>query len=391
MRRIAVVSVARSDYGIYRPLLRRIAASETLELMLVAGGMHLASEFGNTVREIEVDGFTVAARVPMTPARDDPESIARAMGLGADRFARVYRDLAPDLIVVLGDRYEMHAAAVAAVPFLIPIAHIAGGALSAGAIDDGFRHSMTKLAQVHFVETEVYRQRVVQMGEEPWRVHLTGALNLDNLQDFTPLPTAELNRRFGLALDPADPPFLVTFHPVTREYEETDRYMSDLLAALGQSGRPVVFTHPNADTGGRAIIEMIEAFVRETPRAASVPHLGTFGYFSLMSHSAAMVGNSSSGIVEAASFRLAVVNIGARQAGRLVPANVIHCAPERDGIARALTRATSAEFRAGLQGLVNPYGDGRAAPRMVDMLESLDLDDPRLIQKQFYEADRTAP
>ncbi len=391
MRRIAVVSVARSDYGIYRPLLRRIAASKALELMLVAGGMHLASEFGNTVREIEVDGFTVAARVPMTPARDDPESIAQAMGLGADRFARVYRDLAPDLIMVLGDRYEMHAATVAAVPFLIPTAHIAGGALSAGAIDDGFRHSMTKLAQVHFVETEVYRQRVVQMGEEPWRVHLTGALNLDNLQDFTPLPTAELNRRFGLALDPADPPFLVTFHPVTREYEETGRYMSDLLAALGQSGRPVVFTHPNADTGGRAIIEMIEAFVRETPRAVSVPHLGTLGYFSLMSHSAAMVGNSSSGIVEAASFRLAVVNIGARQAGRLVPANVIHCAPERDGIARALTRATSAEFRAGLQGLANPYGDGRAAPRMVDVLESLDFDDPRLIQKQFYEADRTAP
>jgi UDP-N-acetylglucosamine 2-epimerase (non-hydrolysing)/GDP/UDP-N,N'-diacetylbacillosamine 2-epimerase (hydrolysing) len=391
MRRIAVVSVARSDYGIYRPLLRRIAASETLELMLVAGGMHLAPEFGNTVREIEGDGFPVAARVPMTPARDDPESIAQAMGLGTDRFARVYRELAPDLIVVLGDRYEMHAAAVAAVPFLIPIAHIAGGALSAGAIDDGFRHSMTKLAQVHFVETDVHRQRVVQMGEEPWRIHLTGALNLDNLQDFTPLPTAELKRRFGLAFDPADPPLLVTFHPVTREYEETGRYMSDLLAALGQCRDPVLFTHPNADTGGRAIIELIEAFVRETPRAASVPHLGTLGYFSLMHHSAAMVGNSSSGIIEAASFRLPVVNIGARQAGRLAPANVIHCPPERDGIARAIVRATSAEFRAGLQSLVNPYGDGRAAPRMVDVLESLDLDDPRLIQKQFYETDWITP
>lgn len=385
MRRIGVVTVARSDYGILRPLLRRIDQAPNLELSLVAGGMHLAPEFGNTIDEIVTDGFEIAHSAEFLSPSDRPGDIARSMGRGTIRFAEAYERLRPDLLVVLGDRFEMQAAALAAVPFLIPIAHIAGGALSGGAIDDAFRHAITKLSSLHFVETEPYAKRVVQMGEEPWRVHTTGALGLDNLNEVERLSLDELNRRFDLGLDADDPPLLVTFHPVTREYAETRRYMEALLAALEACSHPLVFTYPNADTNGRVIIEMIEAFVQDHPRARCVPHFGTVGYFSLMKHAAAMVGNSSSGIVEAASFKLPVVNIGTRQAGRLAPGNVVTTGSGRDEILDGIRKATAPDFRDGLKALVNPYGDGRAAERMVEVLRSVELGTSRLIQKRFHD------
>ncbi len=385
MRRICVVTVARSDYGILRPLLRCIEEASDLDLLLVAGGMHLAPEFGDTITEIRADGFEIAQTAEFLLPSDRPGDIARSMGRGTIRFAEAYEQLRPDLLVVLGDRFEMQAAALAAVPFLIPIAHIAGGALSGGAIDDAFRHAITKLSSLHFVETETYRRRVVQMGEEPWRVHLTGALGLDNLNAVDRLSLKELNRRFDLQLEKGDPPLLVTFHPVTREYSETRRHMEDLLAALDAWGHPIVFTYPNADTNGRVIIDMIEAFLHERPRARCVPHFGTQGYFSLMAQAAAMVGNSSSGIVEAASFKLPVVDIGTRQQGRLAPENVIHTGAGRDEILDGIRRATAPTFRDGLQALVNPYGDGRAAGRMVDVLRAVELGTPRLIQKAFHD------
>ncbi len=385
MRRICVITVARSDYGILRPLLRCIEEAADLELLLVAGGMHLAPEFGDTIAEIRADGFEIAQTAEFLLPSDRPGDIARSLGRGTIRFAEAYEQLRPDLLVVLGDRFEMQAAALAAVPFLIPIAHIAGGALSGGAIDDAFRHAITKLSSLHFVETEIYRQRVVQMGEEPWRVHMTGALGLDNLNAVDRLPLQELNSRFDLGLEEGDPPLLVTFHPVTREYPETRRHMEDLLSALDACGHPIIFTYPNADTNGRIIIEMIEAFLREHPRARCVPHFGTQGYFSLMAQAAAMVGNSSSGIVEAASFKLPVVDIGARQQGRLAPKNVIHTGAGRDEILDGIRRATAPAFRDGLQTLVNPYGDGRAAGQMVEVLRTVELGTPRLIQKAFHD------
>lgn len=385
--RVCVISVARSDYGIFRPLLRRLTADPGFELQLIAAAMHLAPAFGDTVREIERDGFEIAARVEMTPDVDTPEAVARSMGQGTIGFAAAYARLEPDLLVVLGDRYEMHAAVVAAVPFLIPTVHIAGGSLTMGAIDDGLRHSITKLSHLHFVEAEVCRQRVIQMGEEPWRVHTTGSLSLDNLNGFAPLSLNELNHRFGLALTPEAPPLLVTFHPVTREYENTQQYMEALLAALAASARPVVFTYPNADTSGRVIIKMIEDYAREREDAFCVPHFGVEGYYSLMAHAAAMVGNSSSGIMEAASFRLPVVNIGTRQSGRLAPANVVTTGYDRDAILAGIETCVSPAFRAGIAGLVNPYGDGKAAERMVAVLKSTDFGRSGLIEKVFYEPD----
>ena len=307
------------------------------------------------------------------------------MGKATAELAHTFENMAPDILVVLGDRYDMHAAVVAAVPFLIPMAHIGGGALTGGAIDDGLRHSITKLAHLHFVETEAHAARLHRMGEAPWRVHVTGALGLDNLAGFTPAPIEALNRDYNLGLQPGRPPLLVTFHPVTREFDRTGEFVAELLDALVACAMPVVFTYPNADGGGGLIIDAIMSHARTQDEAWAVPNLGTKGYFSLMAHAAAMVGNSSSGLIEAASFALPVVNVGRRQEGRLAPENVLHCGHGRDEIAAAIARATAPEFRARLKDMVNPYGDGKAAGRMVEVLESVDLGGPRLIAKEFYE------
>jgi len=392
MRRIGVVTVARSDYGVCRPLLRAIAAADDLELVLIAGGMHLDPALGDTLGEILADGFVPAARVACSPEEDTPAGLARAMGRGTAGFAAAYEGLGLDLLVVLGDRFEMHAAAVAALPFLIPVVQIAGGALTYGAIDDALRHSMTKLTSLHFVETEPYAARVVQMGEAPERVHITGALGLDNVKQIELLAPDELDRRFGLALEDYGSPLLVTFHPVTRDFANTRRDAEALLAAVDEissaHGLPLVFTYPNADTQGRVIVELIEAFAAARPRVRCVAHLGTQGYFSLMALAAAMAGNSSSGIIEAASFRLPVVDIGRRQKGRLAPANVIHTGPGQAEIRAGLAKALDPIFRKSLENLENPYGDGQAAPRMVEVLRQVDLADPTFIQKPFHDLPR---
>ena len=381
MRKIAVVTVGRSDYGVYRPLLRRLQSAPAFELQLIVAGAHLSPAFGRTRDEITADGFPIAAAIDTSPISDTPADIARAMGHATAALAATYDTLRPDILVVLGDRLDMHAATVAAVPFLIPIAHIGGGAITGGAIDDSFRHSITKLANLHFVETDAHAQQLARMGEVSHRVHVTGALGLDNLTGFTADPIATLNEKFELGLEPGAAPLLVTFHPVTREFERTHEYMRELSAALAEFDQPIVFTYPNADTAGRTIIDAIDAFIGEHERARAVPHLGTHGYFSMMTHAAAMVGNSSSGIIEAASFRLPVVDIGDRQAGRLAPANVIHVEPTRDAIAAGIRRATDPRFRTGLASLVNPHGDGNAAERMVDVLAAIDVNDPALIRK----------
>jgi UDP-hydrolysing UDP-N-acetyl-D-glucosamine 2-epimerase len=382
MRDIAVVTGARSDYGIYVPLLRTITSDPALKLHLFVSGMHLSPEFGMTVRFIEQDGFAIADKVEMLLSSDSPQGIAKSIGLGVMGFAQSFDRTRPDILVVLGDRFEMYAATVAALPFRIPVAHIHGGELTLGAIDDAFRHSMTKLSHLHFVATEEYARRVVQMGEEPWRVTVSGAPSLDNLVAINLLSAEELEARFGFSL--TTPPLLVTFHPVTLEYDRTERYVTELLAALHEMDMPVIFTMPNADTCGRLIIPIIEGYVTEHRSAWFVDNLGTQAYFSLMARAAAMVGNSSSGIVEAASFRLPVVNIGSRQEGRVRAGNVIDVSYDRADVVRGLRTALDTQFRAGLKNLVNPYGQGEAAQKIVDRLRTVSLDD-RLMFKRFFD------
>ncbi len=388
-RSLGVVTVARSDFGIYLPVLRRIQQDPRLELRLYASGMHLSPEFGNTIQVVEASGFPIAERVPLDLDSDSPECAARAMGQGVSGFARVFARRRPDLLVVLGDRFDMFPAALAALPFKIPVAHLCGGELTEGAIDDALRHALTKLSHLHFTENEEYSRRVRQMGEEAWRVHAVGNPGLDNLRSVRLLTAPDLSSR--VRLDSTKPFLLVTFHATTLEFEQAGRQADELLAALRAAGLPVLFTMPNADPGGREIIERIRAYVTAQEGARLVENLGTEVYFSVMSRAAAMVGNSSSGIIEAASFRLPVVNIGNRQKGRLRPANVIDVGYGRRAIQAGIAKALSPRFRASLRGLKNPFGDGHAAERIVRQLAAIPIND-RLLTKRFQDlAARAVP
>lgn len=382
MRTVGVVTVGRSDYGIYVPVLRRIETDAVLRLHLIVSGMHLSPEFGRTVQMIEADGFVVNDRIEMLMSSDSPEGVAKSIGLGVLGFAQAYGRFRPDILVVLGDRFEMYAAVVAALPFKIPVAHIHGGEVTSGAIDEALRHSMTKLSHLHFVSTAEYARRVTQLGEEPWRVTVSGAPSLDNFRAVRLLSPVELTAKYGLAFD--RPPLLVTFHPVTLEYERARWQITELLAALEASGLPIVFTLPNADTAGREIAGVIHAFVSTHPRSSLADNLGTQAYFSLMAVAAAMVGNSSSGIIEAPSFGLPVVNIGSRQDGRVRAANVIDVGYDRDGILRAIEAATRPELRERLRGLPNPYDSGCASGQIVERLKDVVIDD-RLLMKRFHD------
>jgi UDP-N-acetylglucosamine 2-epimerase (non-hydrolysing)/GDP/UDP-N,N'-diacetylbacillosamine 2-epimerase (hydrolysing) len=382
MRTIGVVTVSRADYGILLPLLRAIQADPELTLRLVVSGAHLSPEFGMTAMVIQQDGFEIAERVSMLLSSDAPQDIATSMGLGMIGFAHAYARLRPDLLVVVGDRFETHAAVAAAVPLTIPVAHIHGGESTEGVIDEVLRHSITKMSHLHFAATKRYAQRIIQMGEEPWRVVVSGAPSLDTLHSWRRLSREELQQQLGVDLTP--PPLLVTYHPVTLDYDRTDARVRELLAALRHVDRPAVFTYPNADARGRRVIDLIQRFQREDPRARVIMNLGTQAYFSLMSHAAAMVGNSSSGVIEAASFRLPVVNIGNRQQGRDHAANVISVGDSRDEVLKGIRKALSPAFRASLAGLNNPYGDGHAVKRILKMLKEVPLNG-RLLMKRFHQ------
>jgi UDP-hydrolysing UDP-N-acetyl-D-glucosamine 2-epimerase len=381
MRTIGVVTVARSDYGIYLPVLKRIQADPELDLRMIVSGMHLSPEFGLTADTIESDGFEISERVEMLLSADTPEAISKSMGLGTIGFAQAYARERPDILVVLGDRFEMHAAAVAALPFNIPIAHIHGGESTEGAMDEQFRHSMTKMSHLHFASTQMYADRLVQMGEEPWRVTVSGAPSLDNIQEMRLLTREELQRQCALQL--VDDTLLVTFHPVTLEYEDTETHVRELFAALREVGTSVVVTNPNADTGSRLVSDIIKDVTSQDERFHLVHNMGTQAYFSLMREASAMVGNSSSGIIEAACFKLPVVNIGNRQRGRMRGKNVIDVGHSRAEIVGGIATAMSEEFRIGLEDLSNPYGDGQAAGRIVEKLKSVPLD-RKLLSKSFY-------
>jgi UDP-hydrolysing UDP-N-acetyl-D-glucosamine 2-epimerase len=380
VRKIGVVTVARSDYGIYRPLLRELAARD-VDLRLFVGGMHLRARFGSTIDEIERDGWPIAARADFLVDDDSGPAIAAELGRGVVAFAEAFARERPDLLVVLGDRFEMLAAGLAALPLTIPVAHLHGGEKTEGAIDESMRHALTKLSHLHFPATEGYARRIEQLGEEPWRIVVSGAPALDAIREFVPLTDEQLADH-GVHL--RGPTLLVTFHPVTLEPGETERQTDALLAAIELSGLDAVMTYPNADAGHLLILERLARFADKSDRFTLVPSLGAEAYYTVMSRASALVGNSSSGIIEAASFRVPVVDIGSRQRGRIRGENVITAEPETTSIREALRRALSAGFRAGLARLENPYGDGRAAPRIADVLTTVPLDD-RLLVKRFHD------
>lgn len=379
-RRIAVFTGSRAEYGLLYWVLHDLAAAPDVELQLIVTGMHLSPEFGLTVREIERDGLPIAERVEMLVSSDTAGGIAKSMGLGLMGFSAALERLQPDIALVLGDRFEILAAAQACLVHQLPLAHIAGGDTTEGAFDESIRHAITKMAHLHFVTNEQAAQRVRQLGEDPACVQVVGSPGLDHLRRRPLLDRAALEAALGSALGERN--LLVTFHPVTLDAEYGVQQFEALLAALDEqpAGTVIWFTHPNADTGGRALIDRLTAWAAERPsRVRAHASLGQLRYLSLMAQCDAMVGNSSSGLYEVPSFGVPTVNIGDRQRGRLAAASVLHCAPRQDAIAQAIAQALAL----GRREVDNPYGDGHSAARIVDALRRLD-DPKRLLKKHFH-------
>jgi GDP/UDP-N,N'-diacetylbacillosamine 2-epimerase (hydrolysing) len=366
-RKVCVVTGTRADYGLLRWVMEDLRTAPSLQLQVVATGMHLAARFGQTSKDIEADGFVIDRRVEMLLDSDTPAGVAKSMGMAMIGFADALQDLTPDLVLVLGDRFEAVCAALAATVARIPIAHIHGGELTQGAMDDAFRHAITKMAQLHFVAAPAYRDRVLQMGEAPAAVHLVGGLGVDAIRRVRLLTRAELEQSLGFTLLATN--LLVTFHPATLDSQPATEQFGALLEALSRlENTRLILTLPNVDPQGRALIDMAETFGRSHPQARVFASLGQQRYLSCLSHVDAVVGNSSSGLLEAPSLGTATVNIGSRQQGRLRAASVIDCEPALEPILAALQRALSPEFRDQARQAGNPYGDGLAAQRIVAVL-----------------------
>jgi len=380
-RSVGVVTVGRSDYGIYYPLLRAIRDDVQCQLCLIVGGAHLSPVFGNTISEIEADGFEIRARVPMLLSGDSPEEIAISMGVGVINFVAAYNDIRPDLLVLLGDRFEMLSAAIAALPLRIPVAHLHGGELTQGAMDDSIRHAISKLSHLHFAAAATYGRRLEQMGEEPERIFVTGSPVVDAVLAEQAIPKDELEKELGVELENA---LLVTYHPVTLEHERTEERLSTLLAVLSRLENEILFTYPNADMGNAAIIDHLRRFAESRPRTHVFVNLGRRKYHSLKRYVAAMVGNSSSGIMEASIFKLPVVNIGDRQMGRLRTPNIIDVPDEACSIERAIHTVLSPQFRKDLSQMEHPYGKGDASKQILQTLKTVPLNGS-LLRKRFHD------
>jgi UDP-hydrolysing UDP-N-acetyl-D-glucosamine 2-epimerase len=370
-RRIGVVTTSRADYShLYWPL-RELAAHPEVELGVFTLGAHLSPEFGNTLQEIERDGFPIQARIECLLSSDTDTGMAKTIGLAMLGLADALTRWRPDLLLLIADRYEMLAPASVALALRIPVAHIEGGEISQGAIDDQVRNALTKLAHIHFTSTPTARRRVIALGEEPWRVHHAGAPSLDHLRRSQLIDRPALEARLGLSFAP--PTLLAAYHPVTI-LKDTTAEADAFFAALAQTPGQLLFVYPNSDTGSYALIERTKALAATRPHTHIFVNLDAVTYWSLLAQVDAMVGNSSSGIMEAASFALPVVNVGMRQQGRERAPNILDVPPETEAILAGLHRALDPEFRASLRGMVNPYGNGTAATTIARVLTTVDLD-----------------
>ncbi len=381
-RKICVITGTRAEYGLLRWVMQGIKDDAELTLQIIATGMHLSPEFGLTYREVEKDGFQIDRKVEMLTSSDTSVGVAKSMGLGLIGFADALNDLKPDLIVVLGDRFEIFAAVSAALVARIPVAHLHGGETTEGAFDEAFRHAITKMAHLHFVAAEPYRQRVIQLGEQPEKVFLVGGLGIDNIKRLKLLDRAGLEDALDFKLGQKN--LLVTFHPVTLETDTATNQMTELLAALATlQDTHLIFTLPNADTGGRALIQMVHQFVAQHANARAYTSLGQLRYLSCVAQVDGVVGNSSSSLAEVPSFQKGTINIGHRQRGRLKAASVINCEPTRQDIGAALQQLYSVAFQVGLHAVRNPYGDGGAREKVVHAIKHCKLDG--LVKKVFYD------
>jgi len=380
-RTVCVVTGSRAEYGLLRGLMREIASREELRLQIIVTGMHLAPEFGYTYREIEADGFAIDAKVEMLLSSDTPLGVTKSVGLGTMGMGEALDRLKPDLLLLLGDRFEILAAAVAATIAGIPIAHLHGGEITEGVMDDAIRHAITKMSHLHFTSAEGHRARVIQMGEDPGRVFNVGAPGVDEAVNTELLDKAQMEKELGLKLKV--PILLLTYHPVLISGDPAHG-LNELLAAVGEIDGSFVITRPNADPGGRILNHLIDAFVAAHPgRATVVTSLGQQRYISMLALADVVVGNSSSGLIEAPAMGTPTVNVGTRQSRRLRGESVIDAAEDRSSIGEAIRQALSPEFQAKVAKLTSPYGAGGAAQRIADAITSADLS--RILTKRFHD------
>ncbi|MDQ2147693.1 UDP-N-acetylglucosamine 2-epimerase [Alcaligenaceae bacterium C4P045] len=381
-RRICVVTGTRAEYGLLKWLMYEIAAHDSVELQVLVTGAHLSPEFGLTFREIEADGFRIDAKVEMLVSADTPTAVGRSMGLGMIGYTDAFERLQPHVIVVLGDRYEMLAVVAAALIARIPVAHLHGGETTEGAFDEAIRHSISKMSHLHFTGAPEYSQRVIQLGEAPERVFMYGGLGIDAIKRISFMSKGDLEASLGLSFCPRS--LLVTFHPVTLDEERPEEQMQCLLDSLDNlRDTTIIFTMPNADTGGRGLTQMVQKYVESNRNAHAFTSLGQLRYFSCMKFVDGVVGNSSSGLAEAPSFGIGTVNIGDRQKGRLSSSSVIDCEPTTEAISDAIAQLYSTAFRDRLSMAVNPYGHGGASVKIAKVLAEHPLEG--LIKKKFYD------
>jgi GDP/UDP-N,N'-diacetylbacillosamine 2-epimerase (hydrolysing) len=386
-RTICVVTGTRAEYGLLYWLMKEIQATDGLELQIIATGMHLSPEFGLTYHQIESDGFVIDKKVEMLLSSDTEVGITKSMGIGMIGFADALAKLQPDLMVVLGDRFELLVAAGAATVAKIPIVHIHGGETTEGAFDEAFRHSITKMSHLHFTATEEYRNRVIQLGEQPERVFNVGGTGVDNIVRLELMDRQAFEESISFKLGRKN--LLITFHPVTLEYATSKEQFYNLLRALDEMHEThLIFTKANADTNGRVINEMIDDFVAtRSNTAVAFMSLGQLRYLSAMQFMDGVVGNSSSGLLEAPSFKIGTINIGDRQRGRIKVQSVIDCEPTKPDIKRALVTLFSSPFQKKLIVIDNPYGSGGVAQQIVKLLKKTPLDG--ILKKSFYNINYT--
>lgn len=383
MRKICVVTGTRAEYGLLYWLMKKLQESEESVLQVIVSGMHLSSEFGLTYKTIEQDGFYIDAKVEMLLASDTPVGISKSIGLGVIGFAEALERLKPDILVVLGDRFEMLAAVQAALIARIPVAHLHGGELTEGLIDEAIRHSITKMSQLHFTSTEKYRQRVIQMGELPERVYNVGAIGLDNIDKLSLLNRAEFEKRIDFSL--GEITFLITFHPVTLKKNESESSLRNLLKAIDLFPEAnIIFTKGNADTEGRVLNQIIDEYVSENKkRTIAFMSMGQLLYLSAIKNVNIVIGNSSSGIIEAPYMKRAVINIGDRQKGRIKARSVIDCKEDIESIVNAIKLALSPKFKKVCLDNNFAYGSGNVTDKIVDVLKKVSLEN--LVEKKFYD------
>lgn len=386
MKRIVVLTATRAEYGLLKPIMTKLLGDPYFDTRIAVTGTHLSPEFGMTVTEIESDNLPIDKKIEIILGSDTPVALSKSMGLAMISFSEYFEECRPDAIMVLGDRYETLAVCCAAMNARIPIFHLYGGETTEGAIDEAIRHSLTKISCLHFTSTEAYRKRVIQMGESPDRVFNVGAMGVENALNTQCMSMPELEESIGFTL--GEKYVVGTFHPVTLERATAGKQTEELLAALDQHKEfRYLFTGANSDTDGRSINRMLKDYAQSHENFCLVDSLGMKRYLSALKNSMFVIGNSSSGLVEAPSFKIPTINIGDRQRGRIAGETVIHCNPERHAIGQAIQKAMDATFREAVRGAENPYGDGHTSEKILEIIKDFFVNDRIDIKKKFYDID----